>query len=93
MSLSGTQFFQYLKENSKLWKTYFEEFKFSVCALTKEGKDFRTEKKKDKGSIQEKKEDKGSIQEKKENKVSSPENKDDKASRSEERRVGKECSS
>ena len=91
MSLSGTQFFQYLKENSKLWKTYFEEFKFSVCALTKEGKDFRTEKKKDKGSIQEKKEDKGSIQEKKENKVSSPENKDDKAS-SQERKEDKASS-
>uniref|UniRef100_A0A7N2N2U9 Disease resistance protein At4g27190-like leucine-rich repeats domain-containing protein n=2 Tax=Quercus lobata TaxID=97700 RepID=A0A7N2N2U9_QUELO len=80
MSLSGTQFFQYLKENSELWKTYFKEFKFSVCALTKEGKVSRIEKKKDKASIQQKKEDKGSIQEKKENKVSSPENKDDKAS-------------
>ena len=91
MSLSGTQFFQYLKENSKLWKTYFEEIKFSVCALTKEGKDFRTEKKKDKASIQQKKEDKGSIQEKNENKVSSPENKDDKAS-SQERKEDKASS-
>ncbi|XP_050266098.1 putative disease resistance protein At4g19050 [Quercus robur] len=85
MSLSGTEFFQYLKENPELWKTYFEEFKFSVCALTKEGKDSRTEKKKDKASIQQKKEDKGSIQEKKENKVSSPENKDDKASSQEKK--------
>ncbi|XP_050266230.1 putative disease resistance protein At4g19050 [Quercus robur] len=85
MSLSGTQFFQYLKENSELWKTYFKEFKFSVCALTKEGKVSRTEKKKDKASIQQKKEEKGSIQEKKENKVSSPENKDDKASSQEKK--------
>ncbi|KAM4073703.1 hypothetical protein ACB094_10G039700 [Castanea mollissima] len=85
MSLSGTQFFQYLKENPELWKKYFEEFKFSVCALTKEGKVSRTEKKKDKVSIQQKKEDKGSIQEKKENKISSPENKDDKASSQEKK--------
>ncbi|KAK9984747.1 hypothetical protein SO802_034272 [Lithocarpus litseifolius] len=84
MSLSGTQFFQYLKEKPELWE-YFEEFKFSVCALTKEGKVSRTEKKKDKASIQQKKEDKGSIQEKKENKVSSPENKDDKASSQEKK--------
>ncbi|XP_075641003.1 uncharacterized protein LOC142612740 [Castanea sativa] len=88
MSLSGTEFFKYLKENPKfsnIWETCFKEFQFSVCALTKEGKVSRTEKKKDKASIQEKKEDKGSIQEKKENKISSPENKDDKASSQEKK--------
>ena len=75
MSLSGTEFFQYLKKNPELWEKCFTEFQFSVCALTKEGKDSRKEKKKDKGSIQEKKE----------NKVSSPENKDDKASSQEKK--------
>ncbi|KAM4085592.1 hypothetical protein ACJW30_10G039500 [Castanea mollissima] len=88
MSLSATEFFQYLKENPKfsnIWETCFKEFQFSVCALTKEGKVSRTEKKKDKASIQEKKEDKGSIQEKKEHKISSPENKDDKASSQEKK--------
>ncbi|KAM3734767.1 hypothetical protein ACB098_10G039700 [Castanea mollissima] len=37
MSLSGTEFFQYLKTNPGLWKTCFKEFQFSVCAREKEG--------------------------------------------------------
>ena len=37
MSLSGTEFFQYLKTNPGLWETCFKEFQFSVCAREKEG--------------------------------------------------------
>ncbi|XP_023870647.2 putative disease resistance protein At4g19050 [Quercus suber] len=37
MSLSGTEFFQYLKTNPGLWETCFKEFQFSVCAHEKEG--------------------------------------------------------